>query len=129
MLPSFGYYEIQEIKINYRYDDPDPKESFVSGSDKDTKQRFIFTKRLAEEKLFRDRDKALNYINQKKEDFKDVKYIPVIIIGVLANFFDTLGIGSYATSTTAFIFSVPPMLPGLILILSAPFSMAIIAIL
>ena len=40
-----------------------------------------------------------------KEDFKDVKYIPVIIIGVLANFFDTLGIGSYATSTTAFKFT------------------------
>lgn len=40
-----------------------------------------------------------------KEDFKDVKYIPVIIIGILANFFDTLGIGSYATSTTAFKFT------------------------
>lgn len=40
-----------------------------------------------------------------KEDFKDVKYIPTIIIGVLANFFDTLGIGSYATSTTAFKFT------------------------
>ena len=40
-----------------------------------------------------------------KEDFKDVKYIPAIIIGVLANFFDTLGIGSYATSTTAFKFT------------------------
>lgn len=73
IMPSFGYYEIHEIKINYRYDDPDPKESFVSGSDKDTKQRFIFTKRLAEEKLFRDRDKALDYINQKKEEYKDVK--------------------------------------------------------
>lgn len=40
-----------------------------------------------------------------KEDFKDVKYLPVAIIGVLANFFDTLGIGSYATSTTAFKFT------------------------
>ncbi|MGN1165002.1 MAG: TSUP family transporter [Lachnospiraceae bacterium] len=40
-----------------------------------------------------------------KEDFKDVKYVPTIIIGVLANFFDTLGIGSYATSTTAFKFT------------------------
>lgn len=40
-----------------------------------------------------------------KEDFKDVKYVPAIIIGVLANFFDTLGIGSYATSTTAFKFT------------------------
>ena len=37
-----------------------------------------------------------------KEDFKEVKYIPTTIIGLLANFFDTLGIGSYATSTTAF---------------------------
>lgn len=40
-----------------------------------------------------------------KEDFRDVKYIPAIIIGALANFFDTLGIGSYATSTTAFKFT------------------------
>ena len=40
-----------------------------------------------------------------KEDFKSVKYIPAIIIGALANFFDTLGIGSYATSTTAFKFT------------------------
>lgn len=40
-----------------------------------------------------------------KEDFKSVKYIPVIIIGALANFFDTLGIGSFATSTTAFKFT------------------------
>ena len=34
-----------------------------------------------------------------------------------------------ATSTTAFILSVEPILPGFILILSAPFSMAAIAIL
>ena len=40
-----------------------------------------------------------------KEDFKNIKYVPTIIIGVLANFFDTLGIGSYATSTTAFKFT------------------------
>ena len=40
-----------------------------------------------------------------KEDFKSVKYVPVILIGALANFFDTLGIGSYATSTTAFKFT------------------------
>ena len=40
-----------------------------------------------------------------KEDLKSVKYVPVIIIGALANFFDTLGIGSYATSTTAFKFT------------------------
>ena len=40
-----------------------------------------------------------------KEDFKDVKMVPSILIGALANFFDTLGIGSYATSTTAFKFT------------------------
>lgn len=40
-----------------------------------------------------------------KEDFKAMKPVPTIIIGVLANFFDTLGIGSYATSTTAFKFT------------------------
>ena len=74
ILPPFGYYEIHEIKINYRYDDPkDPKENFISGSDKDTKQRFTFGKKSAEEKLFRDRNKALDYINQKKEEYKDVK--------------------------------------------------------
>ena len=44
-------------------------------------------------------------IFKHKEYFKEVKYVPTIIIGVLANFFDTLGIGSYATSTTAFKFT------------------------
>ena len=74
ILPPFGYYEIHEIKINYRYDDPkDPKENFVSGSDKDTKQRFTFGKKSAEEKLFRDRDKAVKYLKQKEKENKDVK--------------------------------------------------------
>lgn len=40
-----------------------------------------------------------------KEDFKSVKMVPIILIGALANFLDTLGIGSYATSTTAFKFT------------------------
>ena len=40
-----------------------------------------------------------------KEDFKTMKPVPTVIIGVLANFFDTLGIGSYATSTVAFKFT------------------------
>lgn len=40
-----------------------------------------------------------------KEDFKTMKTVPTILIGVLANFFDTLGIGSYATSTVAFKFT------------------------
>ena len=74
ILPPFGYYEIHEIKINYRYDDPkDPKENFVSGSDKDTKQRFTFGKKSAEEKLFRDRNKAVKYLKQKEKENKDVK--------------------------------------------------------
>lgn len=74
ILPPFGYYEIHEIKINYRYDDPkDPKENFVSGSDKDTKQRFTFGKKSAEEKLFRDRNKAVKYLKQKEKENKDVR--------------------------------------------------------
>lgn len=40
-----------------------------------------------------------------REDFKTIKLVPNILIGALANFFDTLGIGSYATSTTAFKFT------------------------
>lgn len=40
-----------------------------------------------------------------KDDFKEMKLVPTILIGALANFFDTLGIGSYATSTTAFKFT------------------------
>ena len=43
-------------------------------------------------------------IFKHKEDFKEVKYVPTIIIGVLANFFDTLGIGSYAPTSAAFKF-------------------------
>lgn len=37
-----------------------------------------------------------------KEEFKNIKWIPSILIGAICNFFDCLGIGSYATSTTAF---------------------------
>ena len=40
-----------------------------------------------------------------KEEFKNIKWVPSILIGSLANFLDTLGIGSYATSTTAFKFT------------------------
>ena len=40
-----------------------------------------------------------------KEEFKNIKWVPSILIGFLANFLDTLGIGSYATSTTAFKFT------------------------
>ena len=40
-----------------------------------------------------------------KEDFKNIKWVPSILIGMICNFFDTLGIGSYATSTTAFKFT------------------------
>ena len=40
-----------------------------------------------------------------KEEFKNIKWIPSILIGLICNFFDTLGIGSYATSTTAFKFT------------------------
>lgn len=44
-------------------------------------------------------------IVKHKEEHKPVKTIPIILIGLLANFFDTLGIGSFATSTTAFKFT------------------------
>lgn len=37
-----------------------------------------------------------------KEECEPVKMLPTLIIGFFANFFDTLGIGSFATSTTAF---------------------------
>lgn len=40
-----------------------------------------------------------------KEDRLPLKMVPVLLIGLLANFFDTLGIGSFATSTTAFKFT------------------------
>lgn len=44
-------------------------------------------------------------IIKAKPDFKSIKPIPIFIIGLLCNFFDTLGIGSYATSTTSFKFT------------------------
>ena len=40
-----------------------------------------------------------------KEEHLPLKMVPVLLIGLLANFFDTLGIGSFATSTTAFKFT------------------------
>lgn len=40
-----------------------------------------------------------------KEEHLPLKIVPVLLIGLLANFFDTLGIGSFATSTTAFKFT------------------------
>lgn len=40
-----------------------------------------------------------------KEEHLNVKMIPVLLIGFFANFLDTLGIGSFATSTTAFKFT------------------------
>lgn len=44
-------------------------------------------------------------IVKHKEEHLPVKMIPVILIGFFANFLDTLGIGSFATSTTAFKFT------------------------
>ena len=44
-------------------------------------------------------------VMKHKEDHLPVKMVPVLLIGLLANFFDTLGIGSFATSTTAFKFT------------------------
>ena len=40
-----------------------------------------------------------------KEEHLPLKMVPILLIGLLANFFDTLGIGSFATSTTAFKFT------------------------
>ena len=40
-----------------------------------------------------------------KEEHLPIKMVPILLIGLLANFFDTLGIGSFATSTTAFKFT------------------------
>lgn len=40
-----------------------------------------------------------------KEEHLPVKMLPILLIGFFANFLDTLGIGSFATSTTAFKFT------------------------
>lgn len=37
-----------------------------------------------------------------KEDFKGRKHVTLFVIGVITNFFDTLGIGSFATTQAAF---------------------------
>lgn len=44
-------------------------------------------------------------IVKHKEEHLPLKMIPVLLIGFFANFLDTLGIGSFATSTTAFKFT------------------------
>lgn len=48
---------------------------------------------------------AVYYVSdviKHRDELHPIKVIPTILIGLLANFFDTLGIGSFATSTTAF---------------------------
>ena len=44
----------------------------------------------------------LRDIFKHKSEWLPIKLVPLAIIGGVANFFDTLGIGSFATSTTAF---------------------------
>lgn len=73
VLPTFGVYNLNDMHITYRYTDPeDSSKDYVSGCEKRTKQRVIFSKPFAEEVLFTDRKAGLTYLKQKQEENKDV---------------------------------------------------------
>lgn len=73
VLPTFGIYNLNDMHITYRYTDPENSElNFVSGCDKSTKQRVVFSKSFAEETLFKDRKTALTYLKEQQEENKDI---------------------------------------------------------
>ena len=64
VIPKIGYYELLELYIVSVYSD------YVTGTDKKTKQTFCFGKNLAQNVLFKDRKKAIAYLNKKEQENK-----------------------------------------------------------
>lgn len=67
VLPRIGYYELLDLHIVSVY------EKYCTGADLKTKQTHSFNRKLAEEVLFLDRDLAIEYLNKKKLENKNVK--------------------------------------------------------
>ena len=67
VLPKIGYYELLDLYIVSVYD------KYCTGVDTKTKQTYCFGRKLAEEVLFLNRNLAINYLNQKKQENKNIK--------------------------------------------------------
>lgn len=67
VLPKIGYYELLDLHIVSVYGD------YCTGADTKTKQTFLFSRKLAEKVLFLNRNRAKEYLNEKKIENKDVK--------------------------------------------------------
>ena len=67
VLPNTGDYKIINLNIVTVNDE------YCTGVDSKTKQTFLFEKRDAEEVLFLNRNLALEYLNNKKKENRDIK--------------------------------------------------------
>lgn len=76
MMPKLGYYEIHEVSVATHHVGED---NYCTVSDINTKQSFLLHKPRAEQTLFIDRQKALEYLKEQKAlngngvDYKNIK--------------------------------------------------------
>lgn len=67
VLPRIGYYELLDLHIVSVY------EKYCTGADSKTKQTYSFNRKLAEDVLFFDRNMAIEYLDKKKLENKNIK--------------------------------------------------------
>ena len=67
VLPKIGYYELLDLRIVSVY------KKYCTGADSNTKQTYSFSRSLAENVLFFNRNSAINYLNKKKLENKKIK--------------------------------------------------------
>lgn len=67
VLPSISYYELLDLHIVSVY------EKYCTGTDLKTKQTYSFNRKLAEEVLFLNRNMAIEYLNKRKLENKNIK--------------------------------------------------------
>ena len=67
VLPKIGYYELLNLHIVSVY------EKYCTGADSKTKQTYSFSRSRAEEVLFKNRNLAIEYLNRKKQENKNIK--------------------------------------------------------
>ena len=67
VLPRIGYYELLDLYIVSVYN------KYCTGADTKTKQTYCFGRKWAEDVLFLNRNLAIEYLNKKKQENKNVK--------------------------------------------------------
>lgn len=67
VMPHIGYYELLDLKVVTVGND------YVTGCDSRTKQSYIFLKKNIDKVLFHNRGMALDYLEQQKQKYKNVK--------------------------------------------------------